>query len=75
VATSLNNLATLLRAQGKYDEAEPLYRQSLTTWRKVCAIHLAASPRDLLQGVGRGASRRGSFAQQPSGVAENTGEV
>jgi tetratricopeptide (TPR) repeat protein len=43
VAASLNNLAGLLKAQGKYDEAEPLYRQSLATWRKVCAIHLAAS--------------------------------
>jgi tetratricopeptide (TPR) repeat protein len=35
VAQSLNNLAGLLRAQGKYDEAEPLCRQSLEILRKV----------------------------------------
>jgi Tfp pilus assembly protein PilF len=46
VATSLNNLAALLEAQGKYDEAEPLYQQSLAIMRKVCAIHLTASSRD-----------------------------
>jgi tetratricopeptide (TPR) repeat protein len=46
VANSLHNLAGLLDAQGKYDEAEPLYRQSLAIRRKVCAIHLAASSRD-----------------------------
>jgi tetratricopeptide (TPR) repeat protein len=42
----LNNLAELLRVQGKYDEAEPLCRQSLAIRRKVCAIHLTASSRD-----------------------------
>jgi Tfp pilus assembly protein PilF len=46
VATDLNNLAELLRAQGKYDEANPLYQQSLAISRKVCAIHLVASSRD-----------------------------
>jgi tetratricopeptide (TPR) repeat protein len=46
VATALNNLAVLLKAQGKYDEAEPLYQQSLAISRKVCAIHLSASSRD-----------------------------
>jgi tetratricopeptide (TPR) repeat protein len=46
VATDLNNLAALLEAQGKYDDAEPLYWQSLAIMRKVCAIHLAASSRD-----------------------------
>jgi tetratricopeptide (TPR) repeat protein len=46
VAASLNNLAELLRAQGKYDEAEPLYQQSLAIRRKVCTIHLAASSCD-----------------------------
>jgi tetratricopeptide (TPR) repeat protein len=35
VAASLNNLAELLRTQGKYDEAEPLYQQSLAISRKV----------------------------------------
>jgi tetratricopeptide (TPR) repeat protein len=46
VAASLTNLAALLRAQGKYDEAKPLYHQSLEITRKVCAFHLAASSRD-----------------------------
>jgi tetratricopeptide (TPR) repeat protein len=35
VATDLYNLEELLRAQGKHDEAEPLYRQSLEISRKV----------------------------------------
>jgi tetratricopeptide (TPR) repeat protein len=38
VATSLNNLAELLRAQGKYDEAKPLCQQSLAINRKVSAL-------------------------------------
>jgi tetratricopeptide (TPR) repeat protein len=29
VAESLNNLAELYRAQGRYTEAEPLYRRAL----------------------------------------------
>ena len=29
LATSLNNLAALYRAQGQYDRAEPLYKRSL----------------------------------------------
>ncbi|MCH8267055.1 MAG: tetratricopeptide repeat protein [Acidobacteria bacterium] len=29
LATSLNNLAVVFRAQGKYEEAEPLYQRSL----------------------------------------------
>ncbi len=29
VATSLNNLAALYKAQGQYAQAEPLYRRSL----------------------------------------------
>jgi tetratricopeptide (TPR) repeat protein len=29
VASTLNNLAALLERQGKYDEAEPLYRRAL----------------------------------------------
>lgn len=32
---SLNNLAELYRNQGKYADAEPLYRQSLAIWEKV----------------------------------------
>jgi tetratricopeptide (TPR) repeat protein len=34
VATSLNNLATLSRAQGRYAQAEPLLRRSLAIWEK-----------------------------------------
>ena len=33
-ATDLNDLAKLYRAQGKYDEAEPLVRRSLTIREK-----------------------------------------
>ncbi len=35
MATSLNNLAELYRAQGNYAEAEPLYRRSLAILAKV----------------------------------------
>ena len=31
---SVNNLASLLKKQGKYDEAEPLYREALKVWRE-----------------------------------------
>ena len=34
LATSLNNLAALYRAQGKYAQAEPLYRRSLAIREK-----------------------------------------
>ncbi len=34
VATSLNNLAGLYQAQGKYAEAEPLYKRSLSIKEK-----------------------------------------
>ena len=34
-ASSLNNLALLLRAQGAYDEAKPLYERALAIWEKV----------------------------------------
>ncbi|WP_425262111.1 tetratricopeptide repeat protein [Prosthecochloris aestuarii] len=39
VATSLNNLAVLLEAQGKYAEAEPLYRSAT----HICEQSLGAS--------------------------------
>jgi tetratricopeptide (TPR) repeat protein len=42
-AGSLTNLAAVLEEQGKYDEAQPLYRQTLAICRKVCAIHFVAS--------------------------------
>ena len=32
VATGLNNLAGLYRAQGHYSEAEPLYKWALLIW-------------------------------------------
>ena len=34
MATSLNKLAGLYRAQGKYADAEPLYRRALPIWEK-----------------------------------------
>ena len=34
VATSLDNLAVLYDAQGKYAEAEPLHQRSLAIWEK-----------------------------------------
>ena len=34
LATSLNNLAEIYRTQGKYAEAEPLYRRSLAIGKK-----------------------------------------
>ena len=34
LATSLNNLAALYHAQGKYAEAEPLYQRALAIWEK-----------------------------------------
>ena len=33
-ATGLNNLVMLYHAQGKYAEAEPLYRRALAIWEK-----------------------------------------
>jgi tetratricopeptide (TPR) repeat protein len=33
-AASLNNLSELYRAQGKYEEAEPLYRRAMTIRQK-----------------------------------------
>ena len=35
VTTSLNNLAGLYESQGRYEAAEPLYRQALTIAEKV----------------------------------------
>ena len=34
LATSLNNLANLYNTQGKYGEADPLYKRSLEIWEK-----------------------------------------
>ncbi len=34
MATSLNNLAELYRTQGKYEQAEPLYKRSLAIAEK-----------------------------------------
>ena len=35
VATSLNNLAALYRSQGRYEEAEPLYRDALAMGQRL----------------------------------------
>eukprot|EP00633_Aureoumbra_lagunensis_P013682 CAMPEP_0197343580 /NCGR_PEP_ID=MMETSP0893-20130614/821_1 /TAXON_ID=44058 ORGANISM="Aureoumbra lagunensis, Strain CCMP1510" /NCGR_SAMPLE_ID=MMETSP0893 /ASSEMBLY_ACC=CAM_ASM_000539 /LENGTH=74 /DNA_ID=CAMNT_0042849375 /DNA_START=1 /DNA_END=221 /DNA_ORIENTATION=- len=35
VATTLNDLAGLLQAQGKYDEAKPLFERAIEIWEKV----------------------------------------
>ncbi len=34
MAASLNNLALLYQAQGRYAEAEPLYQRSQAIWEK-----------------------------------------
>ena len=34
MANSLNNLASIYFLQGKFAEAEPLYKRSLTIWEK-----------------------------------------
>jgi tetratricopeptide (TPR) repeat protein len=39
VATSLNNLASLYKSQGKYEQALPLYERSLAIWEKVLGEH------------------------------------
>ncbi|MCW5208004.1 tetratricopeptide repeat protein, partial [Desulfobulbus sp. US2] len=35
VATTLNNLAGLYKQQGRYDEAEPLYKRCLSIFKAV----------------------------------------
>ena len=35
MATSLNNLAGLYRAQGKYESAEPLYQEALALYKSL----------------------------------------
>ncbi|MCC3427626.1 MAG: CHAT domain-containing protein [Microcoleus sp. PH2017_01_SCD_O_A] len=35
LAKSLNNLASLYRSQGRYRDAEPLYRQALEMWQRL----------------------------------------
>jgi len=34
-AQGLNNLGSVLAAQGRYADAEPLYRRALAIWEKV----------------------------------------
>jgi len=38
-ATSLNNLAVLYQAQGKYAEAEPLYKRALASCEQLGVSH------------------------------------
>ena len=46
LATRLNNLAELLRATGRYEEAEPLYRRAMSITEKVLgAEHPALAKR------------------------------
>ncbi|MGB2924871.1 MAG: tetratricopeptide repeat protein [Limnothrix sp.] len=46
VATSLNNLAGLYHAQGKYEAAEPLYQQALSLWQELLGAPQSGSLRD-----------------------------
>ena len=41
-ATSLNNLAELLKAQGDYEHAEPLYKSALLVWEGLAASGYSA---------------------------------
>ncbi len=62
LATSLNNLAGLYRAQGKYAEAEPLYKRALAIGEKTLGPehpHVAMTLENyaaLLRETGRGAA-------------------
>ena len=50
LALTLNNLAFLYQAQGKYAEAEPLYKRSLAIWEKALGpqhLHVATSLNNL----------------------------
>ena len=52
MATSLNNLAGSMNAQGQYAEAEPLYQRALDIWEKALGPehpHVAASLNNLAE--------------------------
>ena len=52
VAASLNNLALLYRAQGRYGEAEPLYQRALAIYEAVLGTqhpYVAASLNNLAE--------------------------
>ena len=52
VATSLNNLAELYKAQGQYAQAEPLYKRSLVIYEKAYGPnhpHVAANLNNLAE--------------------------
>jgi tetratricopeptide (TPR) repeat protein len=40
-ARSLKGLADLYKAQGKFEKAEPFYRQALSIWEKVLGLEYA----------------------------------
>ena len=46
-ASSLNNLAELYRAQGRYEDAEPLYDQALSIRRRVLGADHPSTARSL----------------------------
>ena len=51
VATSLNALAVLYKDQGKYAEAEPLFRRALAIWEKVRGSGESAEAEPLYHGA------------------------
>ena len=44
VATSLNNLAALYQTQGRYDDAEPLFKQALALGKRSWEMSILMSP-------------------------------
>ena len=53
LATSLNNLGLVYDAQGRYAEAEPLYKRSLAIWEKA----LGPEHPDVAMSLGEAADR------------------
>ena len=80
MATSLNNLALLYHAQGRYAEAEPLYQRALAIREKVLGPehpHVATSLENyaaLLKKMGRGAEAEPLEARARAIRARHAGE-
>ena len=48
----MNNLASLLKSQGKYEEAEPVYRQTLALREKALGKeHIMPTINDILEDI------------------------